>query len=47
MVFMVIRKGVAIWVISAEDEVRSEAGEGDMVIVFQPPPVASPDPVAA
>ncbi|MCW4591569.1 sodium:proton antiporter [Gluconacetobacter entanii] len=42
LVFMVIRKGVAIWIVSAEDEIETEAAEGDMVIMFQPQPAASP-----
>ncbi|POF64164.1 sodium:proton antiporter [Novacetimonas maltaceti] len=42
LVFMVIRKGVAIWIVSAEDEIEAEAAEGDMVIMLQPQPAAAP-----
>ncbi|MBV1834055.1 cation:proton antiporter [Novacetimonas pomaceti] len=48
LLFMIIRKGVAIWIFSAEDEIQSEPGEGDMVILLQPPsPPAASSPAPA
>lgn len=41
MLFMVIRKGTAIWICSAEDVIPVEAAEGDIIIRFVPPDPAT------
>ncbi|GBQ45873.1 cation:proton antiporter [Komagataeibacter sucrofermentans] len=37
MLFMIIRKGTAIWVFSAEDAIPAEPAEGDIIVLFMPP----------
>ncbi|MCE2563985.1 sodium:proton antiporter [Komagataeibacter sp. FNDCF1] len=41
MLFMIIRKGTAIWICSAEDAIPAEAAPGDIIIRFVPPDTAA------
>ncbi|GAN85629.1 sodium:proton antiporter [Komagataeibacter intermedius] len=47
MLFMIIRKGSAIWIFSAEDAIPAEPAAGDIIVMLLPPAVAPAAPVAA
>ncbi|GBQ11667.1 Na+/H+ antiporter [Komagataeibacter rhaeticus DSM 16663] len=46
MLFMIIRKGTAIWICSAEDAIPAEAAAGDIIIRLVPPDAAAARPPA-
>ncbi|ATU74260.1 putative Na(+)/H(+) antiporter 2 [Gluconacetobacter sp. SXCC-1] len=46
MLFMIIRKGTAIWICSAEDAIPAEAAAGDIIIRLVPPDAAVARPPA-